>query len=192
MAQYDLVGTYVAGDFAVASEVFADFTGIVSQLNGFLDDTNLANFAVTLDKLATNSVDANKIVVGAIRETHADYSDVNDGLLVARVGPNYFSGGEGGRFAFFQYEWVRDNSATQLISDISLTSSGNFLHGNPGFAAAPIMLGCPTVLDANANNAITGSRITAVTAADMDLQLEFAVGNNSETITITALLWGEV
>jgi len=165
MAHYDITGTYVAGDFAVASEVYNDFIGITAQLNGLLDVTNLADNAVELAKLANNSVDANKIVGGAVRETHADYSDTNNGLLVARVGPGYFSGGDGGRLAFLNAAITRTNSNVIESFTISLTTAGNFLHGNPAFSSSsdPHLLGCPTTEDAEPDHVNDGGAYVCCT-----------------------------
>ena len=193
MAHYDITGNYVAGDFAVANDVYNDLIGITTQLNGLLDATNLATGACTLDKLATNSVDANKILAGAVRETHADYSDTNDGLLAARVGPDYFASSAGGRLAFLNAAITRSNGTTTEDFTINLLTAGNFVHGAPGFSASfdPYLLGCPTTESSTANHLILGSRVTAMTNASMTVELEFA-GISDTDLTINGALWGAV
>ncbi len=160
---------YDAGVDAAGPTVKADLTTIVTEINGLLDGTNIADNSITGDKLTSDAVTHNEISPNAVREAHVDYSQDNSGVLVWRCGANYV-GSNGGRIARVNKSKTWTGSPEQVV----VTFATDCEDGNPGFSEAPTLLGAPVVSGgAAAVDAITSCYISAITATTVTLECTY-------------------
>jgi hypothetical protein len=107
MATITLPYTFAAGNLARAAEVNQNFDAILAQVNGALSAVNLANGAVTENKIFDRAVTAQKIALGTI--TNANISDS------ANIHPEKIGTGD---VTLFNFNHLR-NSTSNIQSQLN-------------------------------------------------------------------------
>jgi len=186
---------YDAGAYADGDTVKDDLTAIVAEVNGSIDTINIADAAITTEKLGASSVTTGKVAANAVREAHVNYKKDDSGVLVWRSGPDYV-GANGGRIARIQKTIAFTATENEEPFTINLNdATTDCLDGNPGFSdvSQPIMMGSPIVTssdEVHAHNAILSARITAIDEGSITIYL--AHGNTAANVVIEFCVAGEV
>lgn len=174
---------YEADDNADGTRTSDDITVLVSEFNGNIDASNLANDAVTTDKIAGAAVNVGKLASLAVRNANIDFSEAADGVKAWQFGPN-FPGSFGGIIARVKKEdaaWTGAGPET-----IVFTFADDCADGNPGFSGIPTLLGGPILTassSAHNDDSITTHRVTSISISACTIEIGH-VGSSTATVTL--------
>ena len=186
---------FVGGTTATADEVDTDLDALYTELNGNLDDTNLATNAVTTAKITNASVTASKIGTAALQESHILH-DFTNGPKLPTFGPNYPTNGAELRIVPFSYSVTSPGLAATADATITFASSTLTYGTFSAFATSttPKLMGVPTPLYNVSSHLEVPSKIWMVTTTTtaMVIRHYFPDSAAGTALTMYGFLMGEV
>ncbi len=184
--------TFASGTQAIGTEVIANFQAILDEVNGSIEDANIANASITgSTKLKAASVTSSELSVSSVHEFQMHFDASGLGVLAARVGPNY-RGTTGGRLSHvFKAVTTTANSSPQTVS---IVYADDCVDGPPGYATRPTSGGICITLDSAspADIEVPTGYLFNTTANGCDVRLLKPSGTTATDLFIEFSLWQRI